>query len=460
MDKDAIYYLLSHIIRTEYEDIPDAVKEVTKKCFLDTIGALIAGSTAAGCQEVVDLVKSWGGVKECTIAVYGERVPGPNALWANSTMARSREVDTSAIPGEHPDVSAVPAVLATSEVVGRISGKDAITALILAIDFNLRLRLATGRIVGDTPWTAGTYAPFISTVAAGKLMRLTESQFLDALGLAFAQLSNTIQCHREGTLAVRVQNGLGAKNGFIAALLAQKGITGPHDILEGRFGYYPIFEQNRYRREVLLSELGEKYYNMEIMIKPYSCCTANFLPIEATLQLVRENDLHSSDIGRIVVYVDQGSYDFLAVPVESKRVPDNPAAAQFSIYYTVACAVVHRDVYLPHFTAESIQDPEVLEIASKVTALVDTSLKTTNTLPFAVVEIQTKEGKTFSRKAEYFKGHPRNPMTFDECVTKFKKNLTWSAKPFSTPKIEAIVDMIHQLEEVKDVAEIVQLMVP
>ena len=101
-------------------------------------------------------------------------------------MARSREVDTAARPGEHPDVSAVPAALAAGELFGGMSGKDVITAIVLAIDFNIRLRLATGRIVGDTPWTAGTYAAFISAIVAGKLMKLDESRFLDTLGLAFS----------------------------------------------------------------------------------------------------------------------------------------------------------------------------------------------------------------------------------------------------------------------------------
>lgn len=459
MGMDAIYDFLSHIIRTGYEDIPGPVKDLTKRCFLDTLGAIIAGSTAPGCKEVVEIVKAWGGTKESTIAVFGERVPAPNAIWANSTMGRAQEVDCFSATGDHADVSAVPAALAMSEVMGRITGKDAITAIILAIDFNIRLRLATGRFVGETPWTAGTYAPFPSVIVAGKLMRMSESQFLNAAGFAFAQLSNTIQGNSEGALSVRVHNGMGARNGFIAALLAKKGITGPHDILEGKYGYYRIFEQNRYNREVLLDRLGKKFYSEELMMKPYSCCAMNFLPIEGTLELVREHKLQPGDISEIVVRTNQGTYNFIALPVETKRAPDNPTSAQFSLYFTLACAVMKGDVYLAHFTPESLRDPGILEMAGRVTAVVDPSHDPKpGTLPSCRVEIRTKGGKVLSAKPEYFKGHPRNPMTFDECVTKFKKNLTFAAKPLPHKNVDRIIDMVKKLEDVEDVAEISRLM--
>ena len=110
MSSDAIYQLVGHILQTNYEDIPDEDREVTKKHFLDTVGSVIAGSTASGCDMVVDLVKSCGGIEESTIAAYGGKVPGSNAVWANTTMGRSREIDNyDMITGEHASVSAVPA---------------------------------------------------------------------------------------------------------------------------------------------------------------------------------------------------------------------------------------------------------------------------------------------------------------------------------------------------------------
>jgi 2-methylcitrate dehydratase PrpD len=135
------------------------------------------------------------------------------------------------------------------------------------------------------------------------------------------------------------------------------------------------------------------------------------------------------------------------------------ASAQFSLYYTVACAVVQRDVYLASFTPESIRDPRVLEIASKVAVEVDPNFKPVGMdLAPGTVEIQTKKGETFFAKADYFRGHPERPMTFDECVAKFKKNLAFSVKPLPARNIESIIEMARHLEEVENLAQIIQLM--
>ena len=459
MSSDAIYQLVGHILHTNYEDIPDEVREVTKKLFLDTIGAVIAGSTAPGCDVVVELVKSCGGIEESTIAAYGGKVPAMNAVWANSTMARSREIDAQCdIAGEHPNVSAYPAALAMSEALGGITGKSVIAAATLASDFTLRLRTAGHLRPGVSPWTTGFYAPFVSAIVAGKLMNLKEEQFLDALGLAFTQCSNTVQQHLEGVLSTRVQHGMGARSGIIAALLASKGITGPHNILEGKFGYYPVFEQNRYDRQILLSGLGKEYFNTRPSIKAYSCCSLNHNPIEATLQLVLEHDLHPDNVAEIIVHTNQSGFNICGMPLEDKKTPKTVVAAQFSLYYTVACAVVHREVYLDQFTNQSIQEPAVLDVARRVTVTVDSTPESALAVcvPPSIVEIKTKGGKTYSTRVEYAKGHPHNPMSFDECVAKFNKSLAYSAEP--VPGSQKIIEKARHLEEITDVAEIARLM--
>jgi 2-methylcitrate dehydratase PrpD len=454
MSRDVIYDIVDHIMRTDYEDIPDVVREETKKHFLDTVGAIIAGSTADGCGAVVELVKSHGGRKQSTIAGYGGKVPVSNAVWANTAMGRSREIDDfDMTTGEHASVSAVSAALGMSEVSGGISGKKVIASVALASDFILRLRSSLHQ---TNSWTTGFYAPFVSACVAGKIMNLKEEQFLDALGLAFSQFSNTFQGHQEGALSVRVHHGMGARNGIIAALLAAKGVTGPHNILEGKFGYYAVFEQNKYDRQKLLSGLGKEYLNTRVNIKPYSCCGCAHCAIDATLKLVRDFNIQPKDVAEITVHTNESGYKVVGTPVEVKKAPQTVPAAQFSMYYTVACALVHHEVYLDQFTPQAMRDPKVLDIASKVTTILDPAIPSGASAPAAIVEIKTKDGKMYSTRVDYAKGHPKNPMSFDECVVKFNKSLAYSVKPI--PDGARIVEMVHQLEKVSDVAEIARLM--
>jgi len=172
--------------------------------------------------------------------------------------------------------------------------------------------------------------------------------------------------------------------------------------------------------------------------------------------LAREYDIQPEDIAEIIVHTNESGSKVVGTPVEVKKAPQTVAAAQFSMYYTVACAVVHHEVYLDQFTPQGIRDPRVLDIASKVTTIVDPAIDAGLSAPASIVEIKTKGGKTYSAKSEYSKGHPKNPMSFDECVVKFNKSLAYSVKP--VPEGMKIVEMVRHLEEVTDVAEIARLM--
>ena len=92
---DVVRELARNAVVTTYDNLPAQAVLMVKVALIDTLGAMIAGTTAPGCEAVVDLAREWGGKGESTIIVHGERVPAPNAVMANSTMARARELDDS-----------------------------------------------------------------------------------------------------------------------------------------------------------------------------------------------------------------------------------------------------------------------------------------------------------------------------------------------------------------------------
>lgn len=68
------------------------------------------------------------------------RVPAPNAFWANATIGRSHEIgDCDEVTADHPSVSTVSTALAIAEMLGRMSGRDIITAIVLGTDLALRI---------------------------------------------------------------------------------------------------------------------------------------------------------------------------------------------------------------------------------------------------------------------------------------------------------------------------------
>jgi len=458
--EDAILPLVRNVIATRYDDLPAEARDIAKKCVIDTLGVTIAGSTAQGCDTIASMAKEWGGHQESTILAYGEQVPSPNAAWVNATMARARDLDDyDSVTAEHPSVSTVTTALAISELVGGVSGKEAITAITLGADLSIRIRSAFKVKAGMSPWVSSSFSVFPSAAVAGKLLGLDEDQMLNAMGLALCQVSNTIQGHQEGALSVRVHHGIGVRAGLLSALMAEKGITGPHYVLEGKFGLYPIYGQNKYDRDILLAELGKQFLNTRISTKPWPCCGAAYGVIEGTLQLVQEYDIHPEDVDEIIVNIDQTAYAFTFEPGEEKRSPQTVPAAQFSIPYTVGTAVVYRDVTLDNFTEEGIKDEKVLEIARKVNAVVKPELTATPSAQApSLVEIRTSRGKFGPRKIDYVKGSPQNPMTLEECIEKFRKCLNFSVKPLPKENTEEVIDMVKGLEDVSDIARIARLL--
>lgn len=458
--EDAIFPLVRTLIATSYDDLPADARDATKKCLIDTLGVTLAGSTAQGCNTIASMAKEWGGHQESTILAYGERVPSPNAVWVNATMARARDFDAyDSVTAEHPSVSTVITALAVSELLGEVTGKEAITAITLGDDLAIRIRSAFKVKAGMSPWVSSSFSVFPSAAVAGKLLGLNEDQMINAMGLAFSQLSNTLQGHQDGALSVRVHHGIGVRAGLLSALMAKKGITGPRHVLEGKFGLYPIYGQNKYDRDVLLAELGKQFLNTRISIKPWPCCGAAYGVIKGTLQLVQEYDINPEDVDEIKVYIDQSAYAFTFEPGEEKRRPQTIPAAQFSIPYTVGTAVVYRDVTLDNFTEEGIKDERVLEIARRVKAVVMPELTATPSAQApSLVEIQTKRGKVGPRKIDYVKGSPQNPMTLEECFEKFRNCLSFSVKPLPEENTEEVIGMVKRLEDVSNIARIARLL--
>ncbi|MFX1555570.1 MAG: MmgE/PrpD family protein, partial [Promethearchaeota archaeon] len=268
---DSVEKMVGHITGTQFSDLPEAVVDDAKRFILDSVGVAIAGSSAPGSKEVVDLTKDWGGKREATVLIYGGKVPSPLAAMVNSIMMHALDfddtLDESAL---HAHVSVLPAAVAVAESVGKVSGKDLITAVTLGVDLVCRLGLATRRPLS---WIrSATCGFFGAAAAAGKVMALDWEQMSNALGVAYSQISGNAQCLIDGGLVKRMQPAFAARAGVLSAFLAQSGITGARDFLEGQYGFFNLYEGGDYDPEKLLDGLGTRFEGTKLSIKPYPSC--------------------------------------------------------------------------------------------------------------------------------------------------------------------------------------------
>jgi len=449
--------LARNIADIHYDDIPVPAIDAAKKSFLDALGVTLAASTLGeGCQAFVDLALAMEGVQESTILGFGARAPALMAAFANGSMAHALDFeDVHDSAPVHPNAATIPAALAVAESVGDVSGKRFLTAMVLGCDLTCRLGLA----LKENPLESGWYIPpilgaFGATAAACKLLDPTAEQVVDAFSLTLCQTT----CSAELTVSPRsvvrsVRDAFSAKAGVLSALLAQRGVTGFERPIEGEGGLFSLYSRGNYDPMPLTNELGRTFEGANVSVKPWPSCRGTHAYIEAALHILSETSLEPSEVAGIKVVVSPVN-KMLCEPQRSKKKPATAIDAKFSIPFVLATALLRGGVRLDHFTPRALADQDVLQMAGKVTYEVDSGL----TLKEAVrgfVQIDTGEA-TLSRRVDLPLGHPQNPISQETLVSKFMDCAMHSARRISDRKLEEVVELTANLEQVEDVREITQ----
>jgi 2-methylcitrate dehydratase PrpD len=444
-------------LETSFEKLPNSIIEETKKHILDFFACALAGYTLSPSGKIVaDLCRSLGLNGEASvIGGDGRKIPAPFATLVNSATGYSLEFDdVSVFSASHPGVTTIPSALAIAEKEG-FGGEDLITSVTVGYDLNMRVGAAMstmGMIRGFMPETsAGVWG---ATAAAGKLLGLSEEQLLNAFGiLAIAPMGAIYEAIKEGAYIKETAPGWSAMTGTFAALLAQRGFTGPHMILEGERGIPCTILQERPDFRRTLKGLGTDFKIVAAAIKPYGCCRILHAPIDATLEIVRERGISPEQVGKVIVQ----TYTHAAKRYALHKI-DKPVHARNSIPYAVAVALVKGKAGADEFSEEGIKDPEVLKFAKRVNVIRTKEMDRlflAKHRRVARVIVRLKSGQQFSHFVQYPKGEPENPLTDKELETKYRR---LAAVTLDKNQIDELLDTVRHLEKVNDVRMLADLM--
>jgi 2-methylcitrate dehydratase PrpD len=449
--------LAKHIANTEYDDLPGNAVDAAKKSFLDALGVtLAAGTLGEGCKAFVDLAVAGGGKEESTILGFGAKAPALMAAFANGSMAHALDFeDAHDRAPVHPNAATIPAALAMAESIGNVSGREFITSIALGCDLVCRLGLA----LNENPLEDGWYIPpilgaFGATTAVCRLLNLTAEQIVDAFSLTLCQATCSAELTHSPRSVVRsIRDAFSAKAGVLSALLAKQGVAGFDQPLEGKAGLYNLYARGDYDPAVLTTELGRTFEGANVSYKPWPSCRGTHAYIDAVLQIKNAHNLKPGDVEAIKAVVSPVN-EMLCEPLESKQNPATAIDAKFSLPFVVATALVYGRVTLDHFTPQALADQDVLEVARQVTYQVDTAL----TLKEAVrgfLQINTKK-EALSKRVDFPYGHPKNPISQEALVLKFMDCAKHSARRISKTKLNEIVELILNLEQVENMREITE----
>jgi len=459
---DAAYLLAKNLVNIRYEDLPLNVVEATKKQILDLLAVALAGYAKPGVVELLDMLTTWGGKKESSIIYSNKRLPVLHAAQMNATMAHALDFDdVNDAAVVHPGVVIIPTSMAMAERKGNVSGREFVTATALGIDMMCRLGLASKPDVplAKSGWLFTSLYGYLGAAGtAGRILGLDEEGMVNAIGIAYHQCGGNLQTILDGGLSKRMGAGFAARGGITAALMAEKGITGAKNCLEGEFGIYRLHLRGGYDPKALTTDLGKHFEGVNVSTKPYPCCRGIHCFIDAALAIVNTHNITPKDVKEITIYTGEGHYPTLATPIETKCKPRNIVDAQFSIPWGVAVAIARRKVTVEEYTETAIKNRDILKVSGKIKVELDTGLNRSDKIEPGRVKIMTKKGDIYSEQVEDPLGSPRRPMSFDDCVKKFKDCASYSMKKLPEGRADRVIQLIGKLEKVGDVSEMMKLL--
>lgn len=354
--------------------LPPHVRADAIRLLADTLAVGAAGATAPGADAILSSARSFGSGTDARLLGTNERLPTASAAFVNGFRIHCLEWDAVHEPAVVHALSVVTAaLLAASDRAGG-SDRDAfLTALAVGVDIASGLGLsATGPMKFFRPATAGVIG---AALAVARLEKLSRAQMADVLGLAYSFAGGTMQAHVEASVALPLQIGRAAQAAVQAVDLVKAGIDGPHDVLEGPFGYHALIEPLDLSRYAP----GAPWPISEVSIKPFPSGRAS----HGALGVLQE--LRGANVERITLHA----------PPLIHRLVGRPYKPGAPMSYNRLCLAF----LAPLMLRDGIIDPRLTEteasLASRISVVLDGNPDDNALSPQRLV-VTLKDGSTRS----------------------------------------------------------------
>jgi 2-methylcitrate dehydratase PrpD len=444
--------IATHLAEVRFEQLPEAAVVAAKRSLLDALGVMLGASgLGEGCDAFAALAREESPDGPCQLWGYGTRAALLPAVLANGALAHALDFEDAFDEAPcHPNAALVPAALALAQSRGPVSGSSLITAIAAGCDLVCRLAMSLRSDPAERGWYwPPIFGAFGAAACAGRLLELDPVEMRDALSLTLCQSTCSAELKYSRRSVVRaVRDGFSAHAGLVSALLAQRGVAGFEQPLEGRAGLYALYAQGQWEPEALTQRLGSHFYGAEVSFKPWPSCRGTHALIEAALELRQAPGLHLAAIERLRTHggpVQQ----MLTEPRAQKLRPHTAIDAKFSIPFTVAAALVHGEVTLQSFGADALANPEVLALAERVSFQVE-STAADPTATAGALEIVMNDGRVLAKRVTHPRGHYSNPLSWQELRAKFEMCAAEARIPLRATQNTRLVQFIQDLEQQRD----------
>ena len=405
------------------KDIPEKTQFTLKFLLKDICGIILSARNE---DYVKSLVETYKGSGSLISLGHSERFDLFSSAIIAGTAAHGEDFDDT-FEGNpmHVGATMIPAMLSAAQKFN-LDGDQILKGLAVGSELICRLALVAPTAMHKQSFhptaVCGTFG-----VAAGlsSVLDMSEKQMVSALGIAGSFTSGIIEYLAEGSWTKRVHPGWSANSGMNATLIAKSGFYGPRTVFEGKHGFFEAFALKEIERDYshLTDGLGKRWENQNLAFKPFACGTMAQPFVDCAIK-IRKKIKNLDEISSITAKVGEGTVHRLWEPLKEKRQPSTPYSAKFSVPYCVAVGFIRGDAGLNEFNEKSINDKEILSLASKVNYEIDPNNEYPKNYTGTLI-CKTSENE-FNEHQPCFRGGIREPLTKDDIDKKYNANLNYS----------------------------------
>lgn len=448
----AIEKVIQHVTQTQFQELPESTVQAVKTFVLDSVGVGISGSRVPYVEQVKQAAKEWGEAEQAQVWTTGEWVSATSAACINGYQIHNQEWDCVHEPAVvHPMAVVLSSLMAYGQKYNS-SGPQLILGIALAVDVATLIgESATSGLKFFRPSICGCLG---ATAGMCAMRKFSPEKTANALGIAYSQVSGTMQAHVEGSPMLAMQIGLNSQAAIRAVDLADAGFEGPKDILEGPFGYFANFEDS-YDISILTSKLGKVFQVEQVSHKPFPTGRAGHGVVDGLLTLQQQHGFVAEQVAKVEVRATPLINRLVGRVVKKEM---DVSYAKLCNGYIAATALLKGDVTVEDFDLQRLRDAQRFELAQKVTTKLN-DCDDPNALAPVEVMVELTTGQIWQIALPAILGNPQRPLSREAQLRKFHTACHSAIRPFSPLCIDKLIKSIDALEQIKNINQLVELMV-
>lgn len=443
-----------------YEALPDEALRIGKRCILDGLGLILAGSFEKCTRVLIKFCEDTGRNKGSSVlGANPVQLSAPSAALINGTAGHAMDWDDSQLsisPDRiyglltHPTIPPLTASLAVSEEIGQVSGKKFITAFLAGFEVECKIAEAINPDHYKKGFhSSGTVGTFGAAIAAAKLLGLNERQIRHTIGIS-ASMASGIRTNF-GTMTKPLHVGRAAGNGVTAAILAKNGFEANTDALDGPWGFFSVLGRG-VDVDKISGCLGSPHTIVDpgVSIKPYPCGILTHPSMDAMLAIVTERDIQPDDIKEIVLYAGSNILN----PIRYQTAHDE-LEAKFCMPFLLAAIIRSRKAGVNEFTQAFVNAPQTRALVGRIRTAFDPDIEAKGWDKIrSRIELVLNNGQKIVKEAdERYRGGPDNPLSDEELQNKFTD---CTERLLDKAARKNVFQVVGRLENLKNIEELVR----